>query len=62
MSVHTVLKIGQVLELMQASRSKFWRDRKAGKAPKCLMSGNRVLGVTVADFLEWQESLRESAK
>ncbi len=62
LSGHTILKIGQVLELTQSSRSKFWRDRKMGRAPKCLMQGDRVLGVTVADFLAWQESLREGGK
>jgi len=59
LSLHRVLSITEVLALTGKSRSTFWRNRKEGKAPRCLMDGDRVLGVTVGDFLAWQEALRD---
>jgi predicted DNA-binding transcriptional regulator AlpA len=59
LSQQRVLSITEVLELTGKTRATFWRHRKAGKAPRCLMDGSRVVGVTVGDFLAWQEALRD---
>lgn len=58
LSQHRVLSISEVLALTGKSRPTFWRMKKNGKAPKCLMDGSRTIGVTVGDFIEWQESLK----
>lgn len=57
---HRILSITEVLALTGKTRSTFWRNRKEGKAPRCLMDGKRVLGVTVGDFIAWQEALRDA--
>lgn len=60
LSQHRILSISELMALTGKSRTTTWRNLRSGKGPRCLMSGARVLGVTVADYVAWVEGLRDA--
>lgn len=57
MSVHQVLSIKQVLEIVGIGRVTLWRLFRDGRGPKKTKIGcGRGFGVTAGDLIEWLES------
>jgi predicted DNA-binding transcriptional regulator AlpA len=60
MAKQATLRLGEVLEELEMSRSAFYRMRALGKAPRCLKLPNGQIRIRRADLDSWLTNCEET--